>query len=99
LIEFESNELFLTSFDKLQNIEFVTNSLTNQTFKHRFIFKNCIIIIAFINESFAFNFISIINSRYDDREFKSIQWTAMQQTDSQKTLSKSKLYSESATSY
>jgi hypothetical protein len=72
LIEFDSNELFLTTFDELQNIEFVINSLTNQTFKHRFIFKNCIIIIALINESFAFNFISIINSRYDDREFKSI---------------------------
>jgi hypothetical protein len=46
--------------------------LTNRTFKHRLIFKNCIIIIVFINKSFAFNFISIINSRYDDREFKDI---------------------------
>jgi hypothetical protein len=72
LIEFESNELFLTSFDELQNIEFVINLLANQTFKHRFISKNCIIIIAFINESFDFNFISIIDSRYDDHEFKSI---------------------------
>jgi hypothetical protein len=70
LIEFESNELFLTSFDKLQNIEFVINSLTNQAFKHRLILKNCIIIIIFINE--FFNFISITYSRYDDREFKSI---------------------------
>jgi hypothetical protein len=70
LIEFESNELFLTSFDELQNIEFVINSLTNQTFKHRLISKNCIIITIFINE--FFNFISITDSRYDDREFKSI---------------------------
>jgi hypothetical protein len=72
LTEFESNELFLTSFDELQNIEFVTNSLADRAFKHRLIFKNCIIIIALINESFDFNFISITDSRYDDREFKSI---------------------------
>ncbi len=72
LIEFESNELFLTSFDELQNIEFVINSLTNRAFKHRLILKNCIIIIVFINELFVFNFISIINSRYDDQEFKNI---------------------------
>jgi hypothetical protein len=70
LIEFESNELFLTSFDELQNIEFVINSLANQTFKHRLISKNCIIIIIFINESF--NFISTTDSRYDDRKFKNI---------------------------
>ncbi len=72
LIEFESNELFLTSFDELQNIKFVISSLTNRAFEHRLIFRNCIIIIALINKSFAFNFISIINSRYDDQEFKSI---------------------------
>jgi hypothetical protein len=72
LIEFESNELFLTSFDKLQNIEFVISLLTNQTFKHRLISKNCTIIIALINESFDFSFISIIDSRYDDHEFKNI---------------------------
>ncbi len=74
LIEFESNELFLTSFDELQNIEFDTtiNLLANQAFKHRLISKNCIIIIALINESFDFNFIIITNSRYDDHEFKSI---------------------------
>jgi hypothetical protein len=54
----------------LQNIEFVINSLANQTFKHRLISKNCIIIIIFINESF--NFISTTDSRYNDREFKNI---------------------------
>jgi hypothetical protein len=70
LIEFESNELFLTSFDELQNIEFVTSSLTNRAFEHRLISKNCIIIIVFINE--LFNFISTTDSRYDDREFKNI---------------------------
>jgi hypothetical protein len=70
LIEFESNELFLISVDELQNIEFVTSSLANRTFKHRLISKNCIIIITFINESF--NFTSTTDSRYDDQEFKSI---------------------------
>jgi hypothetical protein len=72
LIEFESNKLFLTSFDELQSIEFdiITSLLANQTFEHRFFAKNCIIITIFINESF--NFISTTDSRYDDREFKSI---------------------------
>ncbi len=50
LIEFESNELFLTSFDDLQNVEFINNSfvinslaislnnsLANKTFEHRLI--------------------------------------------------------------
>jgi hypothetical protein len=74
LIEFESSELFLISVDELQNIEFdtTTSLLANRAFKHRLIFKNCIIIIALINESFDFNFISITDSRYDDRKFKSI---------------------------
>jgi hypothetical protein len=72
LIEFESNELFLTSFDEFQNIEFVISLLADQTFKHRLISKDCIIITTLINESFDFSFISIIDSRYDDHEFKSI---------------------------
>jgi hypothetical protein len=70
LIELESNELFLTSFDELQNIEFIINSLANKTFEHRLISKD--IINALINESFDFTFISIIESRYDDNEFKNI---------------------------
>jgi hypothetical protein len=70
LIEFESNELFLTSFDELQNTEFVTSSLADQAFKHRLISKNCIIIITLINK--PFNFTSTADSRYDDREFKGI---------------------------
>ncbi len=72
LIEFESNELFLTSFDSINNVEFVfiIKLLANKTFKHRLISKN--ITNAFINESFDFIFISIIESRYDDREFKDI---------------------------
>ncbi len=74
LIEFESNELFLTSFDELQNIESETTTslLSNQIFKHRLISKNCITITILINESFDFSFISIIDSRYDDHEFKRI---------------------------
>ncbi len=83
LIELESNELFLTSFDELQNIEFVnsflvisslfnslTSSLANKAFEHRLILKN--ITNASVNESFDFIYISIIESRYDDREFKDI---------------------------
>ncbi len=85
LIEFESDELFLTSLSELQNIEFVNsslvisslansfiNSLANKAFEHRLILKNIINIL--INEFFDFTFIliSIIESRYDDREFKSI---------------------------
>jgi hypothetical protein len=83
LIEFESNELFLMSLDELQNIEFVNNSFVinslanffinsfaNKAFKHRLILKN--IINVSVNEFFDFIYISIIESRYDDREFKDI---------------------------
>ncbi len=72
LIEFESNELFLTSFDSINNAEFIliTSLLADKTFEHRLILKD--IINALINKSFDFTFISIIESRYDDREFKSI---------------------------
>ncbi len=70
LIEFESDELFLTSFDelKLRNIESFTSSFADKAFQHRLISKN--IINVFINESF--NYISITDSRYDDIEFKNI---------------------------
>jgi hypothetical protein len=70
LIEFESNELFLITFDelKLRDIEFFTSSLANKAFQHRLISKNIINVL--INESF--NYISIIDSRYDDIEFKDI---------------------------
>ncbi len=83
LIELESNELFLTSFDELQNIEFVNSffvinslfnffisSFANKAFEHRLILKN--ITNVSVNESFDFIYISIIESRYDDREFKDI---------------------------
>ncbi len=72
LIEFKSDELFLTSFDelKLRNIESFTSSLADKAFQHRLISKN--IINASINESFDFIYISIIDSRYDDSEFKRI---------------------------
>jgi hypothetical protein len=72
LIEFETNELFLITFDncELQDIEFFINSLIDKTFQHRLIFID--IINAFINESFDFAYISITDSRYDDNEFKKI---------------------------
>jgi hypothetical protein len=77
LIEFESDELFLTSFGE-QNAEFInsslaislTDSLADKAFQHRLILKN--IINAFINESFDLSYISITDSRYDDIEFKDI---------------------------
>ncbi len=77
LIEFESDELFLTSFDE-QNIEFINSSLAisfisslaDKAFQHRLISKN--IINALINESFDLSYISITDSRYDDIEFKDI---------------------------
>jgi hypothetical protein len=69
LIEFESKELFLISFDELlQNIEFITNSFANKTFEYRLISTNINYVL--INESFSF--ISITEPRYDDRKFKSI---------------------------
>jgi hypothetical protein len=72
LIEFESDELFLTSFDelKLRNIEFFTSSLADKAFQHRLISKN--IISASINEPFDFIYTSITDSRYGDSEFKGI---------------------------
>jgi hypothetical protein len=70
LIEFESNELFLTSFDELElrNIEFLTSLLADKAFQHLLISID--IINSLINESF--NYISITDSRYDDSEFKRI---------------------------
>jgi hypothetical protein len=72
LIEFESDELFLTSFDELElrDIESFTSSLADKAFQHRLISKN--IINALINQSFDLSYISTIDSRYDDTEFKNI---------------------------
>jgi hypothetical protein len=72
LIEFESDELFLITFDELelQNIEFLTSSLADKAFQHRLTSKN--IINALINKPFDFTYISITDSRYDDSEFKRI---------------------------
>ncbi len=77
LIEFESDELFLTSFDE-QNTEFInsslatflTSSLADKAFQHRLISID--IINAFINESFDFIYTSTTDSRYGDSEFKGI---------------------------
>jgi hypothetical protein len=68
LIEFESDELFLTSFDEFQDTEFLTSALADKAFQHRLILKNIINLL--INESF--NYISITDSRYDDTAFKDI---------------------------
>ncbi len=70
LIEFESDELFLTSFDEFSNIESFISALADKVFQYRLISKN--IINAFINKSFDLSYISISDSRYDDIEFKNI---------------------------
>jgi hypothetical protein len=72
LIEFDSDELFLISFDELSisNIESITSALADKTFQHRLISKD--IINTLINEPFDFAYISITDSRYDDSEFKRI---------------------------
>ncbi len=70
LIEFELNELFLTLFDSINNIEFVfiINLFANKVFKLRLIVRNDIT----ISEIVSYIYISIIESRYNDHEFKSI---------------------------
>jgi hypothetical protein len=72
LIEFEPDELFLTSLDELRNTESITSSLANKAFEHRLTSKD--ITNAPINEPFDFTFTltSTTESRYDDREFKGI---------------------------
>jgi hypothetical protein len=70
LIEFDSDEIFLTSFDEFQDIKSLTNALVDKAFQHRLISID--ISNAFINESFDLSYISITNSRYDDTEFKDI---------------------------
>ncbi len=70
LIESKSNELFLTSFDEFSDIEFFINALADKAFQHCLISKN--IINVFINKSFNFIYISIVDSRYEDNEFKKI---------------------------
>jgi hypothetical protein len=72
LIEFESDELFLISFDELSisNIESIISALADKAFQHRLIFKDITNVL--INESFDFTYISITDSRYDDSQFKDI---------------------------
>ncbi len=66
LIEFESNELFLTSFDLINSAEFVliTSLLADKTFEHRLIAKDEITISEIIFEIVSYIYISIIESRY-----------------------------------
>jgi hypothetical protein len=72
LTEFETDELFLTTFDelKLRNTEFLTSSLADKAFQHRLISID--IINSLVNESFDFIYTSTTDSRYDDSEFKRI---------------------------
>jgi hypothetical protein len=102
LIEFESDELFLTFFGPINSAEFVliTSLLADKAFEHRIIAKDDIK----ISEIVSYIYISIIESRYDDREFKGIlmncgaarrstagigQFTALQRLDDSIQLDKS----------
>ncbi len=64
-VDFESNELFL-----VQDIEFITSTLSNKIFAHRLISKDDIIEI--LIELISYSYITSSESRYDDREFKSL---------------------------
>jgi hypothetical protein len=102
LIEFESDELFLTSFGPINSAEFVliTSLLADKAFEHRITAKDDIK----ISEIVPYIYTSITESRYDDREFKGIlvncgaarrstagigQFTALQRLDDSIQLDKS----------
>jgi hypothetical protein len=67
LNDFESDELFL-----MQDIESITNTLSNKTFAHRLISKNDIIINDTTTELTFYSYTSSSDARYDDREFKDL---------------------------
>jgi hypothetical protein len=64
-VDFDSDELFL-----VQDIEFITNTLSNKTFAHRLIAKDDTIEI--LIELISYSYITSSESRYDDREFKNL---------------------------
>jgi hypothetical protein len=64
-VDLESDELFL-----VQDIEFIINTLSNKTFAHCLIAKDDIIEIFL--EVVLYSYTSFSDSRYDDREFKSL---------------------------
>jgi hypothetical protein len=64
-VDFESDELFL-----IQDIEFITSTLSNKTFAHRLIAKDDTIEV--LIELISYSYITSSESRYDDREFKSL---------------------------
>ncbi len=65
LNDFEFDELFL-----MQDIEFITNTFSNKAFAHRLIAKDDTIEI--LIELISYSYITSSESRYDDREFKSL---------------------------
>jgi hypothetical protein len=68
--DFESDELFLTSIDQIDNVEFITSTLSNKAFAHRLISKDDIIEV--LIELISYSYITSSESRYDDREFKGL---------------------------
>ncbi len=70
LNDFESDELFLISIDQIDNVEFITSTLSNKTFAYRLIANDDTIEI--LIELISYNYITSSESRYDDREFKNL---------------------------
>ncbi len=70
LNDFESDELFLTSIDQIDDVEFITNTLSNKAFAHRLTAKDDTIEV-FI-KLISYSYITSSESRYDDREFKGL---------------------------
>jgi hypothetical protein len=65
LNDFESDELFF-----VQDIEFITSTLSDKAFAHRLIAKDDIIEI--LLEVVFYSYTSFFDSRYDDHEFKGL---------------------------
>ncbi len=70
LNDFESDELFLTSVDQIDNVEFITSTLSNKAFAHRLTSKDDIIEV--LIEPIPYSYTTSSESRYDDREFKGL---------------------------
>ncbi len=70
LNDFEPDELFLTSIDQIDDVEFITSTLSDKTFAHRLIAKDDTIEI--LIESISYSYITSSESRYDDSEFKGL---------------------------
>jgi hypothetical protein len=69
-VDLKSNELFLISIDQIDDVEFITSTLSNKAFAHRLIAKDDTIEV--LIELISYSYITSSESRCDDREFKSL---------------------------